>query len=65
MALMTRDCFNASILNWLDMYLTRLSQADGILCRWRFKRPAYVAGDLAGNDAFQADYAEGDYADEG
>ena len=47
------------------MSLTRLSQADGVLCRWIFKRPAYVADDLAGNDAFQASYVEEDYTDEG
>ena len=47
------------------MSLTRLSQADGILCRWIFKRPAYAADYLAGNDAFQEDYAEEDYADKG
>ena len=46
------------------MSLTRLSQADGVSCRWIFKRPAYPV-DLARNDAFQADYAEEDYADEG
>ena len=44
---------------------TRLSQADGILCRWIFKRPAYAADDLASNDAFQVGYAEEDYTDEG
>ena len=47
------------------MSLTRLSQADGVLCCWIFKRPAYAADDLAGNDAFQAGYTEEDYADEG
>ena len=47
------------------MFLTRLSQADGVLCCWIFKRPAYTADDLAGNDAFQAGYAEEDYIDEG
>ena len=31
----------------LDMFLTRLSQADGVLCRWIFKRLAYAADDLA------------------
>ena len=46
------------------MFLTRLSQADGISCRWIFKRPAYPV-DFAGDVANQADYAEGDYADEG
>ena len=47
------------------MSLTRLSQADDVSCRWIFKRPAYAADDLAGNDVFQADYAKEDYADEG
>ena len=47
------------------MSLTRLSQAGGVLCRWIFNRPAYAADDLAGNDAFQTDYAEEDYTDEG
>ena len=49
----------------LVMSLTRLSQADSVLCRWIFKRPAYADDDLAGIDAFQEDYAEEDYADEG
>ena len=49
----------------LDMFLTRLSQADGVLCCWIFKCPAYAADDLAGNDTFQAGYAEEDYIDEG
>ena len=47
------------------MFLTRLSQADDVLCRWIFKRLAYAADDLVGNDTFQADYAEEDYTDEG
>ena len=47
------------------MSLTWLSQADDILCRWIFKRPAYAADDLASKDAFQAGYAEEDYTDEG
>ena len=46
------------------MFLTQLSQAGGVLCRWIFKRPAYPV-DFAGGDANQADYARGDYADEG
>ena len=46
------------------MSLTQLSQADSVSCRWIFKRPAYAADDLVGNDAFQEDYAEEDYADE-
>ena len=49
----------------LDMFLTRLSQDGGVLCRWIFKRPEYAAYDLAGNDTFQAGYAEEDYTDEG
>ena len=47
------------------MFLTRRSQADGVSSRWIFKRPAYAADDLAGNDAFQAGFAEEDYTDEG
>ena len=47
------------------MFLTWLSQADGVLCRWIFKHLAYAADDLTGNAAFQAGYAEEDYADEG
>ena len=47
------------------MSLIRLSQADDVSCCWIFKRPTYAADDLAGNDAFQKDYAEEDYADEG
>ena len=46
------------------MSLTRLSQVDGVSCRWIFKRLAYPV-DFAGDDANQADYAEGDYANEG
>ena len=42
------------------MFLTQLSRADGVLCHWIFKRPAYAADDLASNDAFQVDYAEED-----
>ena len=49
----------------LDMFLTRFSQADSVLCRWIFKRLAYAADDLAGNDTFQAGYAKKDYTDEG
>ena len=49
------------------MSLTRLSQADGVSCRWIFKRPAYVVVDFPNNGAIQAGYAEEDYAgaDEG
>ena len=46
------------------MFLTRLSQADGVLCRWIFKPPAYLV-DFTGDGAIQTDYAEGDYTDEG
>ena len=46
------------------MFLTQLSQADGVLCRWIFKRPAYPV-DFVGDDANQVDYAEGDYTNEG
>ena len=46
------------------MSLTRLSQADGVLCRWIFKRPAYPV-DFTGDGAFQAVRAEEDYVDEG
>ena len=46
------------------MFLTRLSQADGVLCRWIFKRPAYAVNDFTGDGALQAGYAEEDYADE-
>ena len=47
------------------MFLTRLSQADGVLCRWIFKRPAYVVNDVTGDGALQAGYAEEDHANEG
>ena len=47
------------------MFLTRLSQADGILYRWIFKRPAYAVNDFKGDGATQAGYAEEDYEDEG
>ena len=47
------------------MSLTRFSQADGVSCRWIFKRPEYAADDLAGNDMFQAGYTKEDYIDEG
>ena len=46
------------------MFFPRLSQADSVLCRWIFKRPAYPV-DLTSDGAFQADYADEDYADEG
>ena len=46
------------------MFLTRLSQVDGVLCRWIFKRPAYPV-DFIGNGAIQTDYAKEDYTDEG
>ena len=45
------------------MSLTWLSQADGVSCRWIFKRPAYAVVDFLGNGAIQAGYAEEDYAD--
>ena len=48
----------------LDMFLTRLSQADGVLCRWIFKRLAYPV-DFTGDGMIQTDYTEGHYADEG
>ena len=47
------------------MFLTRLSQVDGVLCHWIFKRPAYAADNLAGNGAFQVGYVEEDCIDEG
>ena len=47
------------------MFLTRLSQADGVLCRWIFERPAYAVNDFTSDGATQAGYAEEDYADEG
>ena len=47
------------------MYLTRLSQADGVLCRWRFERLAYPVDGYTGNVATQGDYGEDDYAEEG
>ena len=46
------------------MFLTRLSQADGVLCRWIFKHPAYPV-DFTSDGATQTDYLEGDYEDEG
>ena len=46
------------------MFLTQLSRADGVLCRWIFKCPAYPV-DFIGDGAIQTDYAEEDYADEG
>ena len=49
------------------MSLTRLSQANGVSCRWIFKHPACAVVDFLGNGAIQAGYAEEDYAtaDEG
>ena len=35
----------------LDVYLTRLSQAEDVLYRWTFERPTYPIDDYAGNDA--------------
>ena len=46
------------------MFLTWLSQVDGVSCHWIFKCPAYPVG-FAGDDAHQAEYVEGDFADEG
>ena len=53
------------MLKSLDMFLTQLSWADGVLCRWIFKRPAYATDDFIGNGAIQAGYAEEDHTDEG
>ena len=47
------------------MFFTRLSQADGILCCWIFKRPAYAIDDFTSNGATQAGYAEEDYTNKG
>ena len=47
------------------MSLTRLSQADGVSCRWIFKRPAYAVVDFPSDGTIQAGYAEEEYADEG
>ena len=47
------------------MFLTRLSQADDVLCRWIFKRLVYAVEDVPGNGAIQEGYAEEDYTDEG
>ena len=47
------------------MFLTQLSQANCVLCRWIFKRPAYAVDDLPGDGAIQESYAEEDYGDEG
>ena len=47
------------------MFLTQLSRADGVLCRWIFKRPAYAVDDFTSDGAIQTGYAEEDYADEG
>ena len=43
------------------MSLTRLSQADDVLCRWIFKRLAYAVDDFTGEGTNQAGYAEEDY----
>ena len=47
------------------MFLSRLLQADGVSCRWIFKRPADAVVDFPSDGAFQAGYVEEDYADEG
>ena len=47
------------------MFLTRLSQADGVLCRWIFKRPAYAVNNFTSDGALQVGYVKKDYADEG
>ena len=47
------------------MFLTQLSRAVDVLCRWIFKCPAYAVNDFTGDGALQAGYAEEDYADEG
>ena len=47
------------------MFLTRLSQADGVLCRWIFKCPAYAVDDFPGDGMIQEGNAEEDYTDEG
>ena len=47
------------------MYLTQLPQANGVLCRWTFERPAYPVDDNTGDVAAQGDYGEDDYAKEG
>ena len=47
------------------MFLTRLSQANRILYRWIFKRPAYPFDDFTGDGADLDGYVEGDYKDEG
>ena len=52
-------------LKELDMFLTQLSRADGVLRRWIFKRPAYAVNDFIGDGTIQAGYAEEDYANEG
>ena len=49
----------------LDMFLTRLSQADGVLCRWIFKRPAYPGLADTGNGDFPAGFAEENIEEEG
>ena len=46
------------------MFLTQISRANGVLCRWIFKRPVYAVVDFLGDGAIQAGYAEEDYADE-
>ena len=47
------------------MFLTLLSQADGILRRWIFKRPTYAVNDFPGDGAIQKGYAEEDNTNEG
>ena len=47
------------------MFLTQLSRADGILCRWIFKRLAYAVDDFPCDGAIQDGYAKKDHADEG
>ena len=47
------------------MFLTQLSQANGVLCRWIFKRPAYAVDDFTGEGANQVGYVEEDNTVEG
>ena len=47
------------------MFLTQLSRADGVLCHWIFKRPAYPGFDDTGNGDFQTDPAEENFEEEG
>ena len=53
------------MLKQLDMFLSQLSQADGILCHWIFKRLAYPCNDFTSDGAVHDGFAEEDYADEG